>query len=95
MLVTATEELRKFVGSRGGTVWVWCRGTFGLRGVTVLVTDVAPPGSDAGFELFVVDDILVAVRLPLHLRPDVLDVSMEGRCRRRPVATWDGCVFIL
>ena len=95
MLVTASAELRSFVRTHGGTAWVSCRGTAGLRWVTLLETRMRAPRSEVGFDLFVVDDILVATRLPVHLRPHELHLAMEGRRRRRPVTTWDGCVFII
>ena len=95
MLVTASVEFRSFVRSHGGTAWVRCRRTFGYRGVVLLEAGVAPPASDVDFELYIVDDILVAARLPVDHRPMELHLSLEGRRRRRPVATWDGCLFVL
>ena len=95
MLVTASQEMQSFVRSRGGTAWVWCRRTFGNRGVTMLDIDVVPPSRDSGFDLFVVGDILVATRLPAGLQPSELHLSMAGRRRRRPVADWDGCIFVI
>ena len=59
----------------------------------MLEIDVAPPSRAAGFDLFVVGDILVAARLPGGLRRSELHLSMEGR--RRPVADWDGCIFVI
>jgi len=94
MLVTASQETQSLVRSRGGTAWVWCRRTFGNRGVTMLETDVVPPARTGGFDLFVVGDILVATRLPAGLQPSELHLSMKGRRRQRPVADWDGCIFV-
>jgi hypothetical protein len=63
--------------------------------VVFLEAAVRPPVSSAGYELFIVEDVLVAVRLPVRHRPAELHLSMEGRWRRRPVAAWDGCAYII
>jgi len=60
-----------------------------------LETTVKPPASSAGYEPFVVKDILVVARLPVRPRPDELHLSMQGRRRPRPVAAWDGCAYIV
>ena len=60
-----------------------------------LEATVKPPSSWAGYEPFVVEDVLVAARLPVRPRPDELHLSMEGRRRPRPVAAWDGCAYII
>lgn len=84
-----------FVRRSGGTVWVRCRHQYCGRGVVFLETTVKPPASSAGYEPFIVDDILVATRLPVRPRPAELHLSMEGRRRPRPVAAWDGCAYIV
>ena len=95
MLVTASAELVTFVRRAGGTVWVRCRPQRSRGGVVFLEATVKPPASWAGYEPFVVDDILVAARLPVRLRPEELHLSLEGRRRPRPVAAWDGCAYIV
>jgi len=95
MLVTASADLVAFVRAAGGTVWVRCRPQRCCGGVVFLETTVKPPASSAGYEPFVVEDILVVARLPVRPRPDELHLSMQGRRRPRPVAAWDGCAYIV
>jgi len=95
MLVTASAELVSFVRESGGTVWVRCQPRHSCRGVVFLETSVKPPRSSLDYEPFIVEDILVIVRLPVRVRPDELHLSMEGRRRPRPVAAWDGCAYIV
>lgn len=95
MLVTASAELVSFVRDAGGTVWVRCRPQHCCGGVVFLEATVRPPASSAGYEPFIVEDILVVARLPIRLRPDELHLSMEGRRRPRPAASWDGCAYII
>ena len=95
MLVTASADLVSFVRASGGSVWVRCRPQYCCGGVVFLVATVRPPASSAGYEPFIVEDILVVARLPVGLRPDELRLSMEGRRRPRPVAAWDGCAYIV
>lgn len=91
----ASAELVSFVGAAGGTVWVRCRPQPCCGDLVFLEATVKPPASWAGYEPFVVEGILVAVRLPVRPRPDELHLSMEGRRRPRPVAAWDGCAYII
>ncbi len=95
MLVTASAELVEFVREAGGTVWVRCRPQLRCGGVVFLQATVEPPASATGYEPFIVDDVIVAARLPIRPRPDELHLSLEGRRRRRPVAAWDGCAYIV
>ena len=60
-----------------------------------LETTVKAPISSVGHEPFIVEDILIAARLPVRPRPAELHLSMEGRRRPRPVAAWDGCAYII
>jgi hypothetical protein len=95
MLVTASAELVAFVREAGGAVWVRCRRRPCCRGVVFLETTVKTPSSWAGYEPFVVEDIVVAAKLPFRTRPAELHLSLEGRLRPRPVAAWDGCAHIV
>ena len=70
MLVSASPELVTFVRSSGGTVWVRCRRRPRCGGVVFLDATVRPPASDVDYEPFMVEDVLVAVRLPFRSRPD-------------------------
>ncbi len=94
-MVSASPELVTFVRSSGGTVWVRCRRRPRCGGVVFLDATVRPPASDVDYEPFMVEDVLVAVRLPFRSRPDELHLSLEGRRRPRPVAAWDGCAYIV
>jgi len=76
-------------------VWVRCRRRPRCGGVVFLDATVRPPASDVDYEPFMVEDVLVAVRLPFRSRPDELHLSLEGRRRPRPVAAWDGCAYIV
>ena len=95
MLVTASAALVSYVRDSGGTVWVRCRPQHYCGGVTFLEASVRAPARSGGYEPFIVGDILVAARLPVLPRPEELHLSMEGWLRPRPVASWDGCAYII
>ena len=95
MLVTASAELVSFVRGSGGPVWVHLRPRPCCGDVVFLETSVKPPPSSVGYEPFIVEDILVAARLPTRPRPDELRPSMEDRRRPHPVAASDGCAYIV
>jgi len=94
VLVTVSSELRSFVEEQGGSVYVRCRRNRCCRGVTFLNATLKPPASLDGYQMFLVDGVLVHARLPRALRPHELQLTLEGRRRPRPVASWDGCAFI-
>ena len=94
MLVTVSPELRSFVEDHGGSVYVRCRPNRCCRGVTFLDASVEPPAILDDYLMFLVDGVLVHARLPRALRPHELQLTLEGRRRPRPVASWDGCAFI-
>ena len=91
MLVTATPELRQHVIDRGGSLFVHSQ----RRGVPFIQASTREPRSLAGYELFVVEGILVLTRFPARTRPDELHLSLEGRRWKRPVASWDGCAYLI
>lgn len=91
MLVTATPELRQYVMDHGGSLFVHCQ----RRGIPFLLATTKEPRSLAGYEVFVVEDMLVLTRLPVRRRPEELHMSLEGRRRKRPVASWDGCAYVI
>jgi len=95
MLVTATPELLAYVDAHGGSLFVRCRRQHLCRGVSFLRTTTTEPRSLAGYEVFVVDGRLVLTQLPVRSRPAELHLSMEGRRKRRPIASWDGCAFVV
>ena len=91
VLVTATPELRSHVMDHGGSLFVH----YQRRGVPFLQAATKEPRSLEGYELFVVKEMLVLTQLPVRLRPKELHLSLEGRHRKRPVASWDGCAYII
>jgi hypothetical protein len=91
MLVTATPELRQHVIERGGSLFVRCQ----RRGVPFLQATTKEPRSLAGYEVFVVEELLVLTHLPARRRPKELHLSLEGRRRKRAVASWDGCTSMI
>jgi hypothetical protein len=91
MLVTATPELRSHVMDHGGSLFVH----YQRRGVPFLQAGTKEPRSLAEYELFVVEEMLILARLPARVRPKELHLSLEGRRRKRPVAAWDGCAYIV
>ena len=94
MLVTATPETISHVTDQGGSLFVRCQRQHLCRGVLFLHATTKEPRSLDGYELFVVEGVLVLTRLPARVRPRVLHLSLEGRRHRRPVASWDGCAFV-
>jgi len=91
MLVTVTQELRQHVLEHGGSLFVHCQ----RRGVPFLRASTKEPRSLAGYEVFVVEEMLVLTRLPVHRRPEELQLSLEGRRWKRTVASWDGCAHVI
>jgi len=91
MLVTATSELRQHVLDHGGSLFVHCQ----RRGVPFLQATTKEPRSLAGYELFVVEDMLILTRFPVRRRPEELHLSLEGWRRKRTVAAWDGCAYMI
>jgi len=95
MLVTATPELRSYVNDHGRSLFVRCQRNQLCRGVSFLQATTVEPRSLDGYEVFVVGEMLVLTLLPVRLRPEELHLSLEGRRKKRPVASWDGCAFVV
>ena len=91
MLVTASPELRRHVVDHGGSLFVHTQ----RRGVPFLRSTTKEPRSLAGYELFVIEDILVCTRFPARTRPKKLHLSLEGRVWKHTVAAWDGCAYLI
>jgi hypothetical protein len=89
--VTATHELRSHVMVHGGSLFVH----YQRRGVPFLQAATKEPRSLAGYELFVVEEMLIVAQLPARVRLKELHLSLEGRRRKRPVASWDGRAYIV
>ena len=91
MLITATPELLAYVQDNGGSLFVYTQ----RRGVPILRATTKEPRSLAGYEVFVVERVLVLTRLPVHRRPEELELSLVGRRWTRVVAAWDGCAYVV
>ncbi len=91
MQITATPELLAYVEEQGGSLFVHCQ----RRGVPFLRAGTREPRSLAGYEVFVVGEVLVLTRFPAHRRPDELHLTLQGRRRKHAVAAWDGCAYAI
>jgi len=91
MLVTASTELRQYVVERGGSLFVRTQ----RRGVPFLWATTKEPRSLAGYELFVIEDILVCTRFPARMRPHELQLTLAGRVWKHATAAWDGCAYVI
>ncbi len=65
------------------------------RGISFLRASVREPRSLAGYEVFVVEGVLVMTHFPARTRPHELHLSMKGRRRSHPVVSWDGCAYVI
>jgi hypothetical protein len=95
MLVSATPELLSHVAEQGGSLFVRCQRQHLCRGVSFLRATTKEPKSLVGYEVFVVEGMLVLTQLPARMRPAELHLSMEGHRKSHPVASWDGCAFVV
>ena len=95
MEVTATPNLLAYVQGHGGSLFVRSQRQHISRGVTFLQATTNEPRSPAGYEVFVVEGVLVLTHLPARTRPKELHLSMKGRRKPHPVASWDGCSFVV
>jgi len=93
MEILATEEARRLIAERGGRVYVSVKKAACCGGLRTLSTRTSVPhddgyrslGSDAGFELFVPQDLA-----PL---PATLEIDAH-RFPRRIEAYWNGCAWV-
>jgi hypothetical protein len=92
--ITATPELLAYVQDHGGSLFVRSRRRRVPRGASFLRATVQEPRSLAGYEVFVVDGVLVLTHFPARTRPQELHLSLVGRRKRHPVVSWDGCAFV-
>ena len=79
----------------GGSLFVHCQRQHVGRGVSFLKATTKEPRSLAGYEVFVVEEMLILTQFPVRMRPKELHLSLEGRRHKRPVAAWDGCAFVV
>ena len=95
MQITATPELLAYVRDQGGSLFVRSQRRHISRGVSFLRASVQEPRSLGGYEVFIVDGVVVLTHFPAGTRPQELHLSMTGRRKPRPVASWDGCSFVV
>jgi hypothetical protein len=93
--ITATRELLAYVQDHGGSLFVRSQRRHLSRDVLFLRATTKEPRSLAGYEVFVVEDVLVLTHFPARMRPKELSLSMEGRRKPHPVVSWDGCAFVV
>jgi hypothetical protein len=91
MLVPASPELRQHVVDHGGSLFVHTQ----RRGEPYLRSATKVPRSLAGYELFVIEDILVCTRFPARMRLEELHLSLEDRVRKHTVAARDGRAYLI
>src|SRR5271165_3293792 len=98
MRIEVSQEAADFVLARGGRLWVWsarpamcCSGT-----PAFMYAATQPPHGIDGFGGFEpVAGLQVNFRAPSGRMPDVLEIGLHGKVRRRVEAYWDGCLMAL
>jgi hypothetical protein len=101
MRVHVSSEAAELVMASGGQLWAWaarprmcCSGApawmhaattppAGLTGFSQVPATALPPG------------LTVYFRAVGGLRPDVLEIAIEGRRRPKVAAYWDGCLMAM
>lgn len=101
MRVQVSSEAAELVAANGGQLWVWaarprmcCYGApawmhaatappAGLAGFTEVPATALPPG------------LTVYFRALGGMRPEVLEIAIEGRRRPKVAAYWDGCLMAM
>lgn len=94
MRVLATEDVRSYIGERGGLLFVWVKRCTPIRGaLRFLHTSTEPPADALEWQRVETKGFLVF--LPPGLRPPhELHLVVKGLLRRRVEAFWDGCAFV-
>ena len=95
MRITVSPEARSFVKEHGGMLFVRMR-RFGRAccRITLLQTSTEPPPDALEWRRISVRGLLVFTPRSMPL-PEVLDVQLAGRFRRRVEALWDGCAYVI
>jgi hypothetical protein len=93
--VTATPELREYVERTGGAVYVTVRRPRCCGGVDWVDASITPPESTDAYDLTVADGVLVCTNFAGERGPSELHLRLDGRRKKRPVALWDGCAFVV
>lgn len=103
MLVEISSDAAAFVREGGGALWVWaahprmcCAGSPAWMHAATRAPDglsgfepvpVAAAAANTGVQVY--------FRAVGELRPDVLEIGLAGRHRRRVAAYWDGCLMAM
>lgn len=95
MRVTATPELVDYLEAHGGVLYVGTHRSRCCASVAWLRTSSVASGHEREFELSVRDRVVVCTRTPIGRLPDELSLSLEGRRRKKPVASWNGCAYVV
>jgi len=94
MKLVASDEVRAYVESHGGVLYVTalrhkcCSGA-----LTTLDTSTEAPADPTGYRDFDSGEFPLRLRSGSVDEPEELVVEMKGVRRRRPVAYWNGCAF--
>ena len=98
VVVEISSEAAEFIGQRGGRLWVWaayprmcCAGT-----PPWMHAATEPPAGISGFSSVTVAGVQLSFRAFGNARqPDILEIALRGRRRRRVEAYWDGCLMAM
>ena len=98
VVVEISSEAAGFIGQRGGRLWVWaayprmcCAGT-----PPWMHAATEPPAGISGFSSVTVAGVQLSFRAFGNARqPDILEIALRGRRRRRVEAYWDGCLMAM
>jgi len=93
--VTTKSDLRDYVEDNGGVLYVTTHRSRCCASVAWVTASTTPAEGDDGYEPTVIDGMLVCVRFPGSSAPEELHLALEGKRRKRPVASWDGCAFVV
>lgn len=92
--VIATEEATELIRERGGRLYVWIQRPRCCGSVAYLGT-ATEPKRGREFRSVEVDGFVLAIDARMSRLPDELHVDVRGWRRRRPVAFWDGCAWVV
>jgi len=94
MRITASDNVRVYVESHGGVLYVNARRRQCCSGsLTVLDTSTREPADQTGYCTYDSGGFPVRVRVGTPDEPDELVIEMRGLRRKRPAAYWNGCAF--
>jgi hypothetical protein len=95
MRVLATDDVRTYIGERGGLLFVWVKRRLPIRGaLRLLHTSTEPPADALDWQRVEVRGFLVF--LPPGLRPPKeLHLAVKGLLTRRIEAFWEGCAYVI